>query len=105
MKGWWDGDRHTSDPEMGEEGVVGQILSVSSTFIGVHCFKKQQQQQKPSQQRFEVCTTVVSICSRKKRGSEKVRSLLKAQSNPAELEFEPDRSAFLITMPYGLKPQ
>ena len=60
---------------------------------------------KPSQQRFEVRTTVVSICSRKKRSSEKVRSLLKAQSNPAELEFEPDRSAFLITMPYGLKPQ
>ena len=39
MKGWWDGDRHTSDPEMGEEGVVGQILSVSSTFIGVKIWK------------------------------------------------------------------
>lgn len=67
----------------------------------VHCFFLK----KPSQQRFEVRTTAVSICSRKKRSSQKVRSLLKAQSNPAELEFEPDRSAFLITMPYGLKPQ
>ena len=60
---------------------------------------------KPSQQRFEVHTTVVSICRRKKRGSEKVRSFFKVHSDPAELEFEPDGFAFLITIPYGLKPQ
>ena len=99
-KGWWGGDRHTSDPEMGEEGVMGKswVLPLHSLCTLFFFLKK------PSQQRFEVRTTAVSICSRKKRSSQKVRSLLKAQSNPAELEFEPDRSAFLITMPYGLKP-
>ena len=39
-KRWWGGDRHTSDPEMGEESIVGQILSDYPTFMDVHCFLK-----------------------------------------------------------------
>ena len=91
---------------MGEESIVGQILSDYPTFMDVHCFLKKKKKKPPNNGlRYIQLLSQRTVCRRKKRGSEKVRSLLKVQSDPAELEFESNGFAFLITIPYGLKPQ